>query len=307
MLRRQALPDVGEIHAFSSPPRAYYYVSGHFMRVLPVILLSLAILPALAEEPTVDQIMARVAENQARAQDMRRAYVYNQKVLARFHRTNGKLAREEKLEYLVTPSPAGVEKKLTHFEGKCERGGKFITYDEPGKEIKDLDIDGDLIRDMVKDMTADKDTKDGLAHDMFPLTAKEQAKYIFTLEGKEVYRGRQIYRISFRPKPHEEDANWNGEALIDAAECQPVMVTTKFATHIPMAVKVLLGTDIKGLGFSVSYEKFDDGLWFPVSYGGEFHIRAVFFYARNMSISMVNSGFTRAKVSSKIAYDMSEK
>jgi hypothetical protein len=26
-----------------------------------------------------------------------------------------------------------------------------------------------------------------------------------------------------------------------------------------------------------------------------------------MSISMVNSGFTRAKVSSKIAYDMSEK
>ncbi len=33
------------------------------MRVLPVILLSLAILPALAEEPTVDQIMARVAEN----------------------------------------------------------------------------------------------------------------------------------------------------------------------------------------------------------------------------------------------------
>src|ERR1035441_8743859 len=107
------------------------------------------------------------------------------------------------------------------------------------KEIKDLDIDGDLIRDMVKDMTADKDTKDGLAHDMFPLTAKEQAKYIFTLEGKEVYRGRQIYRISFRPKPHEEDANWNGEALIDAAECQPVMVTTKLATHIPMAVKVL--------------------------------------------------------------------
>src|ERR1039458_2475672 len=139
---------------------------GHFMRVLPAILLSLAILPAQAEEPTVDQIMARVAENQARAQDMRRAYVYNQKVLARFHRTNGKLAREEKLEYLVTPSPAGVEKKLTHFEGKCERGGKFITYDEPGKEIKDLDIDGDLIRDMVKDMTADKDTKDGLAHDM---------------------------------------------------------------------------------------------------------------------------------------------
>ncbi len=262
---------------------------------------------ALAQDPTVDQIMSRVAENQARAQDNRRAFIYNQKVLARFHRTNGKLSREEKSEFLVTPTPNGIEKKLTHFEGKVDRSGKLIAYDEPGKEMKNLDIDGDLIRDMVNEMTGDKESKDGLAHDMFPLTAKEQAKYIYTLEGKEVYRGRPVYRVSFIPKPHTDDAEWKGEALIDEAECQPLMVTTKFATHIPVAVKVLLGTDIKGLGFTVTYDKFDEGLWFPVSYGGEFHVRAVFFYARNMSINMVNSGFTRAKVSSRIAYDMSGK
>ena len=278
------------------------------MRVVPVMLLSFAALPALAEDLNVDQIMARVGENQTRAQDMRRAYVYNQKVLARFTRTNGKLAREEKLEYAVAPTPAGVEKKLTHFEGRVQRNGGLVSYNEPGKEFKDLDIDGDLIRDMVNDMTADKDTKDGIGHDLFPLTAPEQAKYVFTLEGKETYRGNPVYRISFRPKPHQEDgADWKGEALIDAAECQPVMVTTDLAWKIPAAVKVLLGTNVKGVGFTVTYEKFDDGLWFPVSYGGEFHIRAVFFYARNMSISMVNSGFTRAKVSSKIAYDVSEK
>lgn len=272
-----------------------------------IVILSLLILPVLAEEPSVDQIMARVAENQARAQDMRRAYVYSQKVLARFHRTNGKLTREEELEYLVTPNPAGIDKKLTHFEGKADRNGQLISYAEPGKEIKNVDIDAMLIQDMVNDMTADKESKDGLGHDLFPLTAAEQAKYIFTLEGKETYRGRPVYRLSFRPKPHAEDAEWKGEALIDAAECQPVMVATNLAWKMPMAVKVLLGTNIKGLGFTVTYEKFDDGLWFPVSYGGEFHIRAAFFYARNMSISMVNSGFTRAKVSSKIAYDMSDK
>jgi hypothetical protein len=275
------------------------------MRLWPLFLISPCLL--LAAEPTVDEIMARVAENQARAQEMRRAYVYNQKVLARFHRTNGKLAREEKLEYVVTPTASGVEKKLAHFEGKYERHGKTLTYNEPEREIDGLDIDGDLIRDMVKEMTDDQETKDGLAHDLFPLTAKEQAKYIYTLEGKEVYRGRPIYRISFHPKPHEEDADWKGEALIDAEECQPLTVSTKFATKIPMAVKILLGTNIRGLGFAVNYEKFDDGLWFPVSYGGEFHVRAVFFYARNMSISMVNSGFTRANVSSKIAYDTGEK
>jgi hypothetical protein len=275
------------------------------MRLWPVILLSPVLL--LADGPTVDQIMARVAENQARAQEVRRAYIYNQKVLARFNRTNGKLAREEKLEYVVTPTPTGVEKKLTHCEGKYERHGQILTYDEPGKIQGDLDIDGDLLRDMVNDTTGDKETKDGIAHDMFPLTAKEQEKYDYTLEGREAYHGRQVYRVSFRPKPHMEDADWKGEALIDAEECQPLVVNTKFAVKIPMAVKILLGTDIKGLGFSVSYQKFDDGLWFPVSYGGEFHVRAVFFYARNMSISLVNSGFTRAKVSSKIAYDTGEK
>jgi len=277
------------------------------MRLWPLILLSSSIL--LAEEPTVDVIMARVGENQARAQEMRLAYVYNQKVLARFHRANGKLAREEKLEYVVTPTPNGVEKKITHFEGQYERHGKTFIYDEPGREYGDLDIDGDLIRDMVNDMTADKESKDGIGHDLFPLTAKEQAKYIYTLEGKENYRGRQVYRVSFCPKPHQDvdDAGWKGEALIDAQEFQPISVTTKLAMKVPMAVKILLGTDIRGLGFSVNYEKFDDGVWFPVSYGGEFHIRAVFFYTRNMSISMVNSGFTRANVSSKIAYDTGEK
>jgi hypothetical protein len=276
------------------------------MNLLPVSLLVIFAAPVVAQDPSVDQIMAKVAENQARAQEMRRAFVYNQKIEARFHRANGKLTREEKLEYLVTPTPEGVDKKLVHFEGRYEHKGQFISYDKPGKEYKDIDVDGDLIKSMVNDMTADSKTKDGIGHDLFPLTAEEQEKYVFTLEGKEDYRGLQVYRISFKPRPHQ-DSDWKGEALIDVVECQPVMVTTKFATHIPMAVKILLGTDIKGLGFGVSYQKFDNGLWFPVSYGGEFYVRAVFFYKRHMSISMLNSGFSRAQVASRVSYDTSGK
>ncbi|HTQ57455.1 MAG TPA: hypothetical protein VMI94_23460 [Bryobacteraceae bacterium] len=275
------------------------------MRLWLVILFSPVLL--LAADPTVDQIMARVAENQARAQEMRRAYIYNQKVLARFTRSNGKLAREEKLEFVVTPTPTGIDKKLTHCEGKLQRHGQTITYNQPGEIHGDMDIDGDLIRDMVNDTTGDKDTKDGIAHDLFPLTAKEQEKYDYTLEGREDYHGRPVYRIAFRPKPHADDADWKGDTLIDVAECQPLVVNTKLAFKIPAAVKILLGTDIKGLGFSLTYQKFDDGLWFPVSYGGEFHVRAVFFYARNMSISMVNSGFIRSNVTSQITYHTGEK
>jgi hypothetical protein len=277
------------------------------MKLAPLTLLSVSLLPAVAQELSVDQIMARVAENQASAQEMRRAFVYNQKVLATFRRGNGKIARHEKREYTVTPTPQGTDKKLAFFQGQYQKGSRMISYDEPGQTHGNLDIDGELLGEMIEEMTADQKTKDGIGHDLFPLTAEEQEKYIFTLEGKDVYRGKPIYRVSFRPKPHTEDGDWKGEALIDAAEFQPLTVNTKNAWHIPAAVKVLLGTDIKGLGFSVTYQKFDEGLWFPVSYGGEFHVRAVFFYSRTMSISMVNSGFQRADISSRVAYDVSGK
>jgi hypothetical protein len=84
-------------------------------------------------------------------------------------------------------------------------------------------------------------------------------------------------------------------------------VYTKLAFRIPGAVKVLLGTDIKGLGFSVTYRKFEDGVWFPVSYGGEFEVRAVFFYKRTISVNMTNTEFHRTSVKSNVTYLANEK
>jgi len=110
--------------------------------------------------------------------------------------------------------------------------------------------------------------------------------------------------VSFVPG---KDGCWKGEALIDAEEYQPVLVTSKLALQIPAAVKILLGTNIKGLGFSVAYKKFEDGVWFPVSYGGEFDVRAVFFYKRTISIAMTNSDFRRMDVTSNIAYSIDDK
>ena len=66
-------------------------------------------------------------------------------------------------------------------------------------------------------------------------------------------------------------------------------------------------TNLKGLGFSVSYQKFADGLWFPVSYGGEFELRAVFFYSRKISVSMANSDFRRTDVTTNVAYAVDDK
>lgn len=278
---------------------------------MKLILLSVTLGCAWAQQPDIGQIMSRVALNQATSQDLRKSYVYHQKQLLRLVRGSGRIAREEHREYAILPKDHGIQKDLARFDGKYASHGKYVAYDKPGYEYKDLDLDGELINEMSNDMTDDHDSRDGVGHDLFPLTSDEQLKYDFRLVGTETYRDRQVYRVRFVPKhasiDFDEGGDWTGDAVIDAEEYQPVLVTTKLAYHIPLAVKVLLGTNIKGLGFSVSYRKFADGVWFPVSYGGEFQVRAVFFYKRTISISMMNDDFRRLDVNSTIAYSTEDK
>ena len=281
---------------------------------MKLILLAATVAMAAAQTPDIEQIMSRVGLNQAKSHDARKDYVYNQKQLLRMIRGGGKIAREEHREYTVMPKHRGIHKELTKFDGKYELKGKYVAYDKPGHHYKGLDLDSDLIDSLSKDLMDDNQGKDGLSPDMFPLTYHQQLKYNFKLVGTEQYRGRPVYRVEFEPKPHlkhiSEDgggAVWKGEALIDTEEYQPLNVATKLAWKMPLAVKTLLGTNVSGVGFNVAYQKFADGLWFPVSYGGEFEFRAVFFYKRTMTISMVNSDFRRADVNSNIAYAVEDK
>ena len=52
---------------------------------------------------------------------------------------------------------------------------------------------------------------------------------------------------------------------------------------------------------NVVYRRQEDGVWFPSSFGTEFRIHAgpVFFFNRDVSISMKNSGFERKHVETK--------
>ncbi len=128
------------------------------------------------EKEMVEQIMAKVAENQDRSQEMRTAFVYHQDLLLRFKRGNGKIAREESREYTVTPTSKGSQKTLTHFLGKYEKDGKLIEYKEPGYNYQDLDIDGELIDDLANDLANEKESRDGIAAELFPLTTRQQSK-----------------------------------------------------------------------------------------------------------------------------------
>ena len=93
-----------------------------------------------------------------------------------------------------------------------------------------------------------------------------------------------------------------GAALISVEEVQPIEVVTKLAHQVPLAVKVLLGTNIHGLGFSVRYQKVEGGAWFPVSYGTEFSLRVLFGWARTITMALDNSGFQKVDVNSTVRF-----
>src|ERR1700689_2276238 len=84
------------------------------------ICMALAGLPALAQTLGIDEIMSRVAANQAQSVEARKQYVYQQEQLVGVRRANGKLAREEKRQYTVNPDARGERQQVTVFQGKYE-------------------------------------------------------------------------------------------------------------------------------------------------------------------------------------------
>jgi hypothetical protein len=69
---------------------------------------------------------------------------------------------------------------------------------------------------------------------------------------------------------------------------------------VPLAVQTLLGTNVPGLGFSVTYARQPDGVWFPVGFGTEFRMRVLFFIARDISMSLSNTQFEKTHTDMRI-------
>ncbi len=266
-----------------------------------------------AQTPDVDQIMSQVAAHQDQAEQLRSKFTYTQKVRIRALRGNGKLSREEFCVYSVLPTNNATKKELVQFKGRYESNGQIVEYNKPGEQIpnKKVDIDAGVVPGLRDGLINDKESRDGLGKDLFPLNSAEEKKYRYELQGEETYKGRPVYRIGFRPKKGFEgfDDNktiWAGEALVDKADLQPISVTTRMSKGLPFFVKTTLGTNVHELGFTVSYAHFDNGVYFPVSYGGEFDIKAVFFYKRTFTISLENTDFRRGEAESKITFGQTQ-
>jgi hypothetical protein len=255
-----------------------------------------------AQMPDAAEIMRRVSENLDREEAARANWVYYQNVFVRLQRANGKLAREESRQYTVAPAGKGVERKLVSVNGKILAGSTTISYFEAGFRRKAIDIDGSLVDSFARDVAFRRSAIPNM--DWFPFESSQLPRYSFRLEGEERYHEYDVYRISFCEANPED--SWEGEALIERSEYQPVLVTTAWAGHIPKAAAIALGTNVKQIGAKITFRRFDQNVWFPVSTGGELKVRVLFGYVRTIAFSSMNSGFRKADVKSSIEFDGAE-
>lgn len=249
------------------------------------------------EKLTAHEIMARVAANQDRSEQARKQYVYRQHIHVITRKTNGKLMREETTDYHMVPQADKTNRQLEKLTGKYWKKGQYIEF--TGEPVPEADsLDAELVKDMRDDLMEPK-TKDGFGQNQFPFSSKKLPDYSFKLVGRETFQGSDTYRISFAPADKTE-YDWAGEAYIDAADFEPIYVYTKLSRKLPFAVRTLLGTDVPGIGYSLTYEKQQGGVWFPKTYGTEFGLHVLFFLNRQISVSLDNRDFQQTHVETKI-------
>jgi len=289
-----------------------------------LVLLALASPVAGQQKPeaplTAEAIMARVAAHQDTAEAERIHYVYIQHTRVTSHK-GAKVMCEETTDSRVTPTEKGSTQQLLKLNGRLLQKGKYITYTELPKlrhngsdadqDISisvggDDDSDRNLVEQMRNNFTNRKSSsKDGIDANLFPLTTKSLRDESFRLVGRERMSGRDVFHIAFTPKD-KSDFGWKGEAYIDTTAFQPVMVRTALSRNIPFAVRALLGTNVPGLGFSVTYAPQRDGTWFPTSFGTEFKIKVLFFYSRQITIFAENHDFEKTHVTSHIVEEAAQ-
>lgn len=251
---------------------------------------------------TLDEIVCRVAAHQDTARDARADFRYKQEIRLRALRGNGTLSREEFCVFNVSPKKDSVDKKLLHFEGRYLHKDGASFYSVPGEAIPNrlVDIDANVLPALREGLMNERYSRDGLAKTVFPLSTAEMPKYEFSFQGEQLYRNRQVHRITFRPRKdfegfEESNTVWAGQVLVEKSDLQPLLIATAIAKDLPFFVRTVAGTEIHQLAFTVNYAQVDHDVYFPMNYIAECQLKAAFVYKRAFTVSMENSDYQRVE------------
>ena len=83
------------------------------------VSIALLAVPVLVAGQTADQIMERVADNQARSESSRSTTIYTQDVRTRFLKGRGKVSREEEHRFTVAPARTASRRHERTSAGLC--------------------------------------------------------------------------------------------------------------------------------------------------------------------------------------------
>ena len=199
------------------------------------------------------------------------------------------------------------------------------------KGAKD-DVDRESIAAVMNDLATDPNSRDGIPPVLFPLRNEDLESYRFSLKGETTVKGRRAYDITFEPAERKgvcidigDDKSkagvhvhlgaddpepertacrpWKGEVWVNAEDFQPVRIVTELAKGVPWGVRVFLGTDVRQVGFSLTYQRVAEGVWFPATYGTEFRVVALWAWKRTITMSMENTDFRKTDAQSTVRFE----
>lgn len=303
---------------------------GLLTRMAPLLALASAIACGADAPGDALAIMKKMAENTAAATEARRQYVYRQRIRAGLLHSNGQVVCRETREYTVVPQAKTTKKKLESFHGECREGKDMVPYAQPGEIQPGLQEKGttvevtgrESIAGLVAGLADNPKSRDGIPRQLFPLSSEELASYRFKLKGETTIQGRRAYDITFAPfigkgncvvgedteNSHAIECRpWKGEVWVDAEDYQPIRIDTELAKGIPWGVRVFMGINLRQLGFSLTYRRAAEGVWFPATYGTEFRVTVFWGYKRTITMSMENSDFRKTDAQSTIEFDDPDK
>ena len=121
---------------------------------------------------TADAIMQRVIENQTRALEARKQWVYTQEVLARSTQRNKTLRREETRTFRVLPLEKSTQRELLTVAGQRRVKNKLEVYDRALSNKEDDGID-EWVSDLAEGKEDHDESKGGIRDafgpNVFPL------------------------------------------------------------------------------------------------------------------------------------------